>query len=117
LLSFPLRAVEARQLVILGAGLDARAYRLPELAGVSVFEVDHPATQVAKRQRLAEAGNGDARVVFVGVDFERDALEERLASAGHAPTVATAWIWEGVTPCLDRGAIEATLAAATRRPS
>ena len=86
-------AAGARQLVILGAGLDARAYRLPELSGVSVFEVDHPATQAAKRERLGEAGNGDARVVFVGVDFERDALEERLASAGHDPTIGTAWIW------------------------
>jgi methyltransferase (TIGR00027 family) len=108
-------AAGARQLVILGAGLDARAYRLPELAGVSVFEVDHPATQAAKRERLAEAGDGGARVVFVGVDFERDALAERLASAGHDAAIATAWIWEGVTPYLDRVAIEATLGVLASR--
>lgn len=108
-------AAGARQLVILGAGLDARAYRLPELAGVSVFEVDHPATQAAKRERLAEGGNGNARVVFVGVDFERDSLEGRLASAGHDAAIATAWIWEGVTPYLERGAIEATLGVVASR--
>src|SRR5215468_1868913 len=43
-----------QQLVILGAGLDTYAYR-SALTGLHVFEVDHPATQAWKRQRLAEA--------------------------------------------------------------
>src|SRR6185503_17537655 len=47
-------ALGARQLVILGAGLDGRAYRLPELADVDVFEIDHPATQSFKRDRAAQ---------------------------------------------------------------
>ncbi len=50
-------AVRARlvpQLVILGAGLDDRAWRMPELAGVEVFEVDHPASQRDKRSRVGD---------------------------------------------------------------
>ena len=44
---------QATQIVILGAGFDSRAYRLPALAGRRVFEVDQPATQARKRRRLA----------------------------------------------------------------
>ena len=40
------------QLVVLGAGFDSRAYRLPGLAGIRVFEVDHPDTQADKRAAL-----------------------------------------------------------------
>ena len=48
------KAVErgVRQVVILGAGLDTFALRNPHAARISIFEVDHPATQAWKRQRL-----------------------------------------------------------------
>ena len=63
------RARPAPQLVILGAGLDTRAWRLPELAGTAVFEVDHPASQQDKRDRIgrlpgAEAALTSARVLL-----------------------------------------------------
>ncbi|MCX4246931.1 class I SAM-dependent methyltransferase [Paraliomyxa miuraensis] len=103
-------AAGATQLVVLGAGLDARPWRLATLRGVTVFEVDHPATQRGKQRRVAQRPALAADVRFVAVDFERDALAERLASSGHDPTVRTAWIWEGVTPYLHPAAIEATLA-------
>lgn len=54
-------------------------------------------------------------VVFVGVDFEKDDLDERLSNAGHDTSRATTWIWEGVTPYLTPLAIDATLAVAARR--
>jgi methyltransferase (TIGR00027 family) len=95
----------ARQLVVLGAGLDARAYRLAELAGVVVFEVDHPATQRSKRARLAALAPAAREVRFVGVDFERGSLERELGAAGHDRARPTAWIWEGVTPYLAPGAV------------
>lgn len=105
----------ARQLVILGAGLDGRAWRLPALRDTIVFEVDHPATQAGKQRRvqgrLALAGE----VRFVAVDFERDGLAERLEQAGHDATRPTVWIWEGVTPYLEPAAIEASLADVTAR--
>jgi methyltransferase (TIGR00027 family) len=96
----------ARQLVILGAGLDARAWRLPEAEGARVFEVDHPATQRYKRPRAGAAG---ADVRFVPVDFERDSLDACLAHAGHDASSPTLWIWEGVTMYLPRDATLATL--------
>ena len=97
----------AAQLVILGAGLDTRAWRLPEVSKVTAYEVDHPATQRYKRRRAGQAAHA---VHFVAVDFERDSLDARLAEAGHDPKASTLWIWEGVTPYLLPEATEATLA-------
>lgn len=108
-------SARAPQLVVLGAGLDARAFRLPALRDAIVFEVDHPATQASKRARAAGVERAAREVRFVGVDFERDALAERLASAGHDASVATAWIWEGVTPYLTEAAIVATLGVIAAR--
>lgn len=105
----------AAQLVILGAGLDARAFRLADLGDTAVFEVDFPATQLAKRARLDGSLATAREVAFVGVDFERDLLDERLAEAGHDPGMPTVWIWEGVTPYLDEQALEATLEVVARR--
>lgn len=105
------QAVEAgcTQLVVLGAGLDARAWRLPCLHTVDVFEVDHPATQETKRQRIDESASRARSVTFVPVDFEVDSLDLRLDDAGHDPLRPTMWIWEGVTPYLGRDAIQSTL--------
>lgn len=98
-----------RQLVVLGAGLDARAWRMGALADTVVFEVDHPSTQADKRARIGEAELRAREVRFVGVDFERDDLGERLAASGHDAKTKTTWIWEGVTPYLTPDAIGATL--------
>lgn len=100
----------ARQLVILGAGYDGRAWRMPELAGVKVFEVDHPATQGEKRSRVASLNAPIGIVTFVPIDFEREALGGVLHRAGHDRTLPTCWIWEGVTMYLTRDAMRATLA-------
>jgi methyltransferase (TIGR00027 family) len=62
-------AAGATQLVILGAGYDGRAWRLPELTGVKVFEVDHPATQGDKRTRVAHLPPARGIVTFVPVNF------------------------------------------------
>jgi len=101
--------VGAAQLVVLGAGLDSRAYRMSALAEAIVFEVDHPATQAFKRARAGELTCAAREVRFVGVDFERDDLGERLGASGHDPAKPTTWIWEGVTPYLTEEAIDATL--------
>ena len=105
----------ARQLVVLGAGLDGRAWRLRALRDVTVLEVDHPATQAGKQRRVAGRTPLAADVRFVAVDFERDDLGQRLAEHGHSTEAPTAWIWEGVTPYLHPPAIEATLAAVSSR--
>ena len=105
-------AVRARanpQLVILGAGLDGRAFRMEELASVEVFEVDHPASQRDKRDRITELPSYAKSLHFVPVDFARDALDSALASASHQAKEPTTWIWEGVVPYLTRAEVEATL--------
>jgi methyltransferase (TIGR00027 family) len=99
-----------RQVVILGAGLDARAYRMASLARAIVFEVDYPSTQRYKRRHVSGLETTAREVRFVSVDFERDAIGDRLALHGHDPTVRTFWLWEGVTPYLPHAVTEATLA-------
>ncbi len=103
------------QAVILGAGLDARAWRLPELSDRVVFEVDHPATQRYKRERVVELSpvTGDLR--FVSVDFTRDDLSARLEEEGHDRSATTVWIWEGVVPYLSVEASRATLETLSAR--
>ena len=104
-----------RQLVVLGAGLDGRAWRLDALADAAVFEVDHPATQRKKRDRVAALRPRAASVRFVGVDFERERISDRLQACGHDASRPTFWIWEGVTMYLDPAATAATLEDIARR--
>jgi methyltransferase (TIGR00027 family) len=101
------------QVLLLGAGADARAYRLPELASVPVFEVDHPVTQKQKRRRVEANPTRfapKAKLTYVPVDFERDSLRDALLAAGFDRTKATFVIWEGVTMYLTREAARGTLA-------
>ncbi|MBX5484338.1 MAG: class I SAM-dependent methyltransferase [Myxococcaceae bacterium] len=98
-----------RQLVILGAGLDGRAWRMAELADVTVYEVDHPATQAWKMNRVRGRTPMAKEVHFVPVDFEQTSLDDALARTGHDPNAPTFWIWEGVTPYLNEAAIDGTL--------
>ena len=110
------RAAPARaQVVLLGAGLDARAWRMPELRDSIVFEVDFPATQGWKRERTAPIRPAAREVRFVPIDFQRETLEDVLARAGHDAAVPTVWIWEGVIRYLTREAIEHTLASVASR--
>jgi methyltransferase (TIGR00027 family) len=104
-----IRAAASPQVVILGAGLDGRAWRMSELADVTVFEVDHPDSQRKKRERTASLQQTARDVRFVPVDFTRDRLEDALAAAGHDAARQTTWVWEGVVMYLGRADIEATL--------
>jgi len=100
-----------RQLVILGAGLDARAYRLERLHDVHVFEVDHPATQQFKRARAQSLQSPAKSLRYVPVDFGRDALGPALRDAGLRTDERAFVIWEGVTMYLPHHATVETLAA------
>lgn len=97
------------QMVVLGAGLDTFAYRNPH-TGLKVFEVDHPATQAWKRERLREGGiEIPESVRFAPVDFERDTLAHGLAAAGFREDEPAFFSWLGVVPYLTRDAALATL--------
>jgi methyltransferase (TIGR00027 family) len=106
------KAVErgVRQVVILGAGLDTFALRNPHAAGISIFEVDHPATQAWKRQRLVAAELAPPPwLAFVPVNFEQDDLQQKLSSAGFQRISAAFFTWLGVVPYLTQDAIGSTL--------
>jgi methyltransferase (TIGR00027 family) len=99
-----------RQLVVLGAGLDTYAYRGALRDRLRVFEVDHPATQAWKRQRLAEAAIPlPASLMFAPIDFERETLAEGLAAAGFDPAQPAFFTWLGVVPYLTEEAVWSTL--------
>jgi methyltransferase (TIGR00027 family) len=98
------------QLVVLGAGLDTFGYRNP-YAGLRVVELDHPATQAWKRERLAAAAiEVPESVTHAPIDFERDDLLGVLTE--HLdPTRPVLFWWLGVTPYLTTDAVVATLTA------
>jgi methyltransferase (TIGR00027 family) len=103
------------QLVILGAGYDSRAYRFPALqSGIRVFEVDHPASQMTKKQKVTQIfGSLPRYVTYVPIDFEVEALD-KLFSCGYRRDLKTLFIWEGVTMYLQPAAIDSTLAFIAR---
>ena len=105
----------ASTLVLLGAGFDGRAYRLDCLREVDVFEVDHPATSAAKRQRAAGLTARARSLFHVDVDFDRMSVADGLATHWHDLSRPTVWIWEGVTPYLPPDAIGTTLDAIAER--
>jgi methyltransferase (TIGR00027 family) len=102
-------AAGVRQAVVLGAGLDTFACRNP-LAGLRVFEVDHPATQAWKRERLHEGRIAiPDSMRFAPVDFEHGTLAQGLAASGFCAEEPAFFSWLGVVPYLTREAALATL--------
>jgi methyltransferase (TIGR00027 family) len=99
-----------RQYVVLGAGLDTFAYRNPHGAELSVFEIDHPATQAWKQQTLQKFGiSVPPNVKYVAVDFEHELLGAKLAASGFRRDVPTFVSWLGVTMYLTKNAVNDTL--------
>jgi methyltransferase (TIGR00027 family) len=96
------------QVVILGAGFDARAYRIPYGEVVCFFEVDHRATLNFKRARLEKVPGGARRNIrHVEIDFESQSLSNVLTRAGFDPAQRTFFIWEGVTNYLTADTVAA----------
>jgi methyltransferase (TIGR00027 family) len=100
-----------RQVVVLGAGLDTFSLRNPHAGqGVRVFEVDYPATQGWKRERLKQAGLAvPALLTFAPVDFEQQSLADGLRAAGFQADRPAFFQWLGVVPYLTRKAVWLTL--------
>ncbi len=99
-----------RSVVILGAGLDSRAYRVPGAAHARVFEVDHPSVLEVKKARLQRhLGDLPPHVRFVPVDFETLDLAAALAASGFDRGTRTLFLWEGVSQYVSREALHDTL--------
>jgi methyltransferase (TIGR00027 family) len=108
------RALPFDQLVILGAGLDGRAWHLPGLESTTVYEVDHPDTQHSKRERAQGMKLCARNVCFVEMDFSRADLAVKLLEAGYDPKKSSFWLWEGVTMYLSADDCKKTLNAIAR---
>jgi|SRR5208283_432666 len=107
-----------RQVVVLGAGLDTYAYGSTLRERLRIFEVDHPATQDWKRQRLEHAGIPiPSSLTFAPIDFERQALAEGLTLAGFDPSQQTFFTWLGVVPYLTEEAVWSTLSFIANLPN
>jgi methyltransferase (TIGR00027 family) len=103
------------QLVLLGAGFDARAWRLDQLAKTTVFEIDFPSTQRGKREGIGDREPLAKSVKWAPIDFSKgEDVAEVLERAGHGREKRTTFVWEGVTMYLDGDAIDATLASVAR---
>lgn len=100
-----------RQYVILGAGFDTFAFRRPDLAErLQVFELDHPATQAIKRERVAAAGwTHPANLHFVPVDFTQESVKDALGRAPYDPSQLSFFSWLGVSFYLTREVVFDTL--------
>ena len=99
------------QVVILGAGFDTRAYRIAGIEKTRVFEIDHPATQEVKLKRLKKVIDPlPGHVTFIPVDFNTQALSERLLASGYNEQAKTLFIWQGVTYFLTPEGVDSTLA-------
>jgi methyltransferase (TIGR00027 family) len=97
------------QIVILGAGFDCRAYRLPETKAARVFEVDHPNTSRLKQDRLRAAlGTLPGHVSYVMLDFNTQSLTDTLRASGFDRNRPAFFVWEGVTAYLEADAVDAT---------
>jgi len=112
-----LEALDAgiQAVVILGAGLDTRAYRLAALGTIPVFEVDLPEIIAYKRALLQRLyGNVPAHVTLVTLDFDSQDLASRLASQGYRAEHKSFFIWEAVTQYLSEDGIYKTMSFLTQ---
>ncbi|OGW41029.1 MAG: hypothetical protein A2X79_08565 [Desulfuromonadaceae bacterium GWB2_53_15] len=101
----------AGQYVILGAGLDTFSFRRPDLVrNLTVFELDHPATQNYKRNRIQELGwEQPSCLSYIPVDFTQDSLATALKRSNYDPRIPTFFSWLGVTYYLSRNEVHVTL--------
>jgi methyltransferase (TIGR00027 family) len=104
-------AYGVRQVVVLGAGLDTFSLRNPYAdLGVRAFEVDYPATQMWKRDRISAAGLAEPpSLIFAPINFEQESLPEGLTRAGFELDEPAFFQWLGVVPYLTKDAVSSTL--------
>ena len=92
-----------KQIVILGAGYDTRAYRLPELEKVRIFEVDRQDTQAIKKEKMTEIlGSLPDNVTFISVDLETENLKQSLIKGGYSQSKKTLFVLEGLVMYITR---------------
>jgi methyltransferase (TIGR00027 family) len=105
-----------RQLVVFGAGFDTLALRLAEsFPAAEFYELDHPATQLAKTRALAT--RKPPNLHFITVDLSRERLDDSLlrSATGYRADLLTLFVAEGLTMYLTRAGVESLFAFARAR--
>ncbi len=100
---------EDQQLVILGAGYDSRAHRLNIPPSLKIFEVDQPEVQAQKRAKLPDGIPNAENVTYMGIDFNRETLKDRLLSVGFDISKPSIFTLEGVSQYITKEAVKSTL--------
>ena len=99
-----------KQLIILGAGFDSRAYRLNCLKNIRVFEIDHPDTQLRKIEKVKELFDEiPGNVVYVPVNFLTDNFIDKLLESGYEKDSKSLFVWEGTTPYLTEPSVDESI--------
>ncbi|MGC1463344.1 MAG: SAM-dependent methyltransferase [Terracidiphilus sp.] len=106
-----------RTFVILGAGFDTRAYRLPELKQSQVLELDLPGVQAAKRTRLYQSAIGTSNVRFISMNFDTLPMESAFTASDVAKDQPLCFVWEGVTQYLSPAAVSSVLNYVANMPA
>ncbi len=104
-------AANIDQVLIFGAGFDSRAIRFRnQLKNAKVFELDAPVTQQAKINRFTKKNiNFPPNLKFISIDFNKEALVEKLDEAGFEKNRRCLFLLEGLTYYLNQEAIDSTL--------
>lgn len=106
------------QLVILGAGLDTRPYRIAGINKITVVEVDLPIMQNIKKEKLQKIlGELPHNITFIPIDFNHQVLDEELNIPALDFSKPIFFIWEGVTSYISEEAVKNTLACISKASS
>jgi methyltransferase (TIGR00027 family) len=99
------------QYVIIGAGFDSFCLRRPNFsADLRIYEIDHPATQRIKRQRLMEIFDSSPKgVEFLAIDLEKRTIADALSDASFSKDKKAFFSWLGTVPYLSEAAVFAVL--------
>lgn len=106
-------AVGLRQVVVVGAGMDTRPYRMPEMSGARVWELDLPAVQAEKKAALARALPGlPDHVRYAPLDLVTQSVGDVLAKEGADLTAPTLVLCEAVSMYVPGSAVDGLLSFA-----
>lgn len=98
------------QVVILGAGLDTRPYRIEAMNRIKIFEVDLPIIQNIKKEKIRKClGALPTHITYVPIDFNKQVLEDALNNEALDTRKPIFFIWEGVTQYITEEAVKSTL--------
>jgi methyltransferase (TIGR00027 family) len=109
LLCQTVRSGDVRQVVLVAAGMDARAFRLPWPPGLALYELDQPEVLALKHAILAADGaRATCRRHALGVDLTQS-WAEALCAAGYRPREPSVWLMEGLLYYLEEAVVHALL--------